>query len=49
MRERAVYYAKIAERTGADEELARLVEAKFIPDNIASIVYTDELDSFFAK
>ncbi len=33
-------------QTGAAEEIGRLIEKKFIPQNIADIVYTDELEAF---
>ena len=35
-----------AKRTGIAEELSRLVDRKFIPENIADIVYTEELEKF---
>lgn len=37
---------KRAEKHGASEELARLVNDRFIPENLASIVYKEELDAF---
>ncbi len=33
-------------RRGIKEELARLVEKRFLPDHIASLVYTEELETF---
>ena len=33
-------------RTGAAEEIGRLIEKRFIPQNIADIVYADELEAF---
>lgn len=35
-----------AVRLGAKEELARLVEQHFIPENLGKLVYLDELESF---
>ncbi len=36
----------LALRHGAREELARLVEKKFIPQHVADLVYTEELEAF---
>ena len=38
-----------ARRVGVAEELARLVNEKFIPQNIADIIYTDELEKFISS
>lgn len=35
-----------AHKYGAKEELARLCEKRFLPQNAASLIYTDELESF---
>ena len=37
---------KRAEAKGADEELARLVEKRFIPENMAELIYKNELQLF---
>ena len=34
---------------GISEELARLVEKRFIPDNMAKLIYLDELDRFLTS
>ena len=36
----------LAKEKGIGEEIARLIEKRFIPENIASLIYTDELESF---
>ena len=35
-----------AKRTGAAEEIGRLIDKEFIPQNVADIVYIDELEAF---
>ena len=35
-----------ARATGVSEEIARLIEKRFIPENIADIIYVDELERF---
>ncbi len=36
----------LAKKNGISEEIARLTEKRFIPENIASLIYTDELEKF---